>query len=174
MDLVQNCITAMASQIRILLDVSVLKDCLKLVIADNGKGMSKEFVEKVTSPFTTTRTTRRVGLGIPLLQAGCESAGGTCTIESELGVGTVITGSYQLSHLDRPPLGDFVGIVHNLIVCNPTIDFKIEMKSDTGEVILDTAEVKQQLGGVPVNDPDVSIWIKEYLEEGMAEVNISA
>lgn len=174
LDLVQNCITALATQIRILLTVSIARNVLSVEIADNGKGMSEEFLKKVVSPFATTRTTRRVGLGIPLLKAGCEAAGGSFKICSALGKGTSIYGAYQLDHIDRPPLGDFAGTVHSLIVCNSQIDFYIEANSDQGSFHLDTAEIREQLGSVPFTQPEVSIWLKEYLDEGMAEAKISA
>ena len=160
--------------VRILLMESFVANTLEILIADDGKGMSKEFLERVTSPFTTTRTTRRVGLGIPLMKAGCEMAGGSFSITSKLGEGTAISGTYQLDHIDRPPLGDFVGTVHTLITCNPDIDFRIEIKSDTQEICLDTQEVRAQVGDIPLNQPDVSMWIKEYLEEAMKQANIQA
>lgn len=173
MDLVQNCITAQATHIRILLELSTAEDFLKLVIGDDGKGMSPEFLNKVESPFTTTRTTRRVGMGIPLLKAGCEAAGGWFKITSALGKGTTLEGCYQLSHIDRPPLGDFVGTVHSLIVCNPQIDFQVCIERDSSTFILDTVEVREQLGDVPLNDPDVSTWLYEYLQEGMALTGVT-
>ena len=166
MDLVQNCISAMAKHIRILLMESFVANTLEILIADDGKGMSEEFLERVT--------TRRVGLGIPLMKAGCEMAGGSFSITSKLGEGTAISGTYQLDHIDRPPLGDFVGTVHTLITCNPDIDFRIEIKSDTQEICLDTQEVRAQVGDLPLNQPEVSMWIKEYLEEAMKQANIQA
>lgn len=172
LDLVQNCITALASLIRISLFESKDDDTLTVEIEDNGKGMDEEFLSRVVSPFTTTRTTRKVGLGIPLLKAGCEGTGGTFDITSKLGVGTRLSGTYVMSHLDRPPLGDFVGTVHSIIVCNPDLDFVIEMKTDKGKEVLDTREVKKQLGGVPLNDPDVSTWIGDYLKEAYKETGI--
>ncbi len=174
LDLVQNCISALAAHIRILLDESFLHNTLTIFISDDGKGMSQDFLQKVTSPFTTTRTTRRVGLGIPLMKAGCEACGGSFLIDSVIGKGTTICGTYQLDHIDRPPLGDFVGTVHMLILCNPELDFCIEIKTDEKEFVLDTSEVKKRLGDVPVSDPDVSAWLKEYLEEAMEESGIKA
>lgn len=173
LDLVQNSISAMAKNIRILLFYSIEENLLRLTLEDNGKGMSEEFLAKVTSPFTTTRTTRRVGLGIPLMKAGCEMAGGSFSITSKVGVGTKLEGTYELSNIDRPPLGDFVGTVHSLIVCNPDIDYFIEISGDKGSAVLDTLEVRQQTGGLlPLNDPDISIWMKEYLLEAMEEAGV--
>ena len=173
LDLVQNCISALAKHIGIFLTESDSDDFLEVEINDDGKGMDSEFLSRVTSPFTTTRTTRKVGLGIPLLKEGCESTGGTFTIDSTLGKGTRLVGRYVKSHIDRPPLGDFAGTVHSIIVCNPDIDFIVKMKTDDGEVVLDTMQVREQLGGVPLNDPDVSGWLSEYLSEGMSEVKMA-
>lgn len=173
MDLVQNCISAMASRIGIFLNESVARDCLELIIADDGKGMSEEFLKNVTSPFTTTRTTRRVGMGIPLLKAGCEATGGSFSIESTLGKGTRLAGTYVFSNIDRPPVGDFIGTVHTLIVCNPTVFFHIGVSTDDGTFDLDTEQMREQLGDLPINDPAISAWIKEYMEEGIKELNIT-
>lgn len=174
MDLVQNSISALAKNIKLLLKESLKEDSLTLTIEDDGKGMAPEFLEKVTSPFTTTRTTRKVGMGIPLLKAGCEGAGGEFHITSQVNVGTKLVGRYQLSHLDRPPLGDFVGTVHTLVVCNPGIDFYIEVGNDNGTFVLDTREIRAQIGDMPLDTPEISLWIKEYLEEGMGELHLTA
>ena len=172
LDLVQNCITALARHIRIRVSESMEADSLEVEIADDGKGMEESFLKKVVSPFTTTRTTRKVGLGIPLLKEGCESTGGSFGITSKVGKGTTITGRYVMSHIDRPPLGDFAGTVHSIIVCNPDLDFQIVMESDTGKEVLDTEEVRKQIGDIPLNDPEVSVWLKEYLQEACEETGL--
>lgn len=174
LDLVQNSISAGAKHIRILLGMSHQEDRMTLTIEDDGCGMDPEFLARVTNPFTTTRTTRKVGMGIPLLKAGCEATGGTFEITSEKGVGTKMVGSYVLSHLDRPPLGDYAGTAHMLIVCNPDIDFYVEASTDADTFVLDTQEVREQLGGeVPLNAPEVSVWLSEYLAEGIQELNLN-
>ena len=109
MDIVQNSITANAKLIEISLVIDRKKDVISITIKDNGKGMSKEMLANVTSPFVTTRTTRRVGLGISLFKAGAEGSGGSFTITSEEGAGTELTASYVLDNIDRPPIGDFAG-----------------------------------------------------------------
>ena len=77
-----------------------------------------------------------------------------------------------MSHIDRPPLGDFAGTVHSIIVCNPDLDFQIVMESDTGREVLDTEEVRKQIGDIPLNDPEVSVWLKEYLQEACEETGL--
>lgn len=166
MDIAQNSIVADATQIKVIMRVSKADDTLDLVIEDNGRGMDEEMVKGVLSPFVTTRTTRRVGLGIPLLSAGAQATGGEFNIESELGKGTSVRARYVLNHLDRPPIGDFAGTMHTLIVCNPDIDFYVEFADDEHSNNLDTAEVRAVLGDeVALDSPDVSLWIKENLEE---------
>ncbi len=172
MDLLQNSISAGATHIRITLVVCVESDMIIVSIEDNGKGMEREFLERVISPFTTTRTTRKVGLGIPLMKEGCEQAGGNFTISSTPGKGTFLEGSYKLSNIDRPPLGDFVSTVHTAIVCNPDIDFTVEVKGDEDEVSLKTTDIKEQ-SGLSVDYPDVSLWISEYLSEIMEQTGLT-
>lgn len=166
MDIAQNSIVANATKIKVIMQLSQNDDSLTLTIEDNGKGMDEEMVKGVLSPFVTTRTTRRVGLGIPLLSAGAQATGGDFSIESELGKGTVVNARYTLNHLDRPPIGDFSGTMHTLIICNPNIDFYVEFADDERRNDLDTAEIRAILGPeVALDSPDVSLWIKENLEE---------
>ncbi len=166
MDIVQNSITAHAALIGIALTIDRKEDILSVTIKDDGKGMSKEMLEHVTSPFVTTRTTRRVGLGISLFKAGAEGSGGNFEITSKEGVGTELTAVYVLDNIDRPPVGDFAGTVKTLIVCNPDIDFEVEVSIDGQKGSLDTRQVREVLGeGVPLDLPDVATWIGESLNE---------
>lgn len=128
--------------------------------------MSEEMLAHVTSPFVTTRTTRKVGLGISLFKAGAERTGGSFSIDSQLGVGTVVRAVYVLDNIDRPPIGDFAGTVHSLIVCNTGVDFCVKVNIDGNEGSLDTREIKKVLGdGIPLDMPDVSAWLRENLDE---------
>lgn len=166
MDIVQNSITANATLIELQLDIQYADNTVSISIKDNGKGMSREMLEHVTSPFVTTRTTRRVGLGISLFQAGAQASGGSFEIDSEEGVGTTVKAVYGLDHLDRPPIGDFAGTVHTLIVSNPDIDFVVTVTVDQAEEVLDTRDVRATLGqDVPLDTPEVSLWLKESLDE---------
>lgn len=166
LDIVQNSISAQATLIGVSLEIDRQADRLTVCIDDNGRGMDEDMLSRVESPFTTTRTTRRVGLGIPLFAAGAEATGGSFEIESKLGEGTRIRAVYTLDHLDRPPIGDFAGTMHTLIVCNPTLDFVVDVRADGEGDTLDTREVRKVLGGeVPLDSPDVSMWLKESMEE---------
>ncbi len=166
MDIVQNSITAHATVIEVLLRILRKEDVVSVTIKDNGKGMSAEMLAHVTSPFVTTRTTRRVGLGISLFKAGAENTGGHFAIDSREGVGTELTATYVLSNIDRPPIGDFAGTMQTLIVANPGIDFVVTVVLDEGQESLDTREVKQVLGeGIPLDLPEISMWLRENLDE---------
>lgn len=166
MDIVQNSITAHATVIEVLLRILRKEDVVAVTIKDNGKGMSEEMLAHVTSPFVTTRTTRRVGLGISLFKAGAENTGGSFVIDSREGAGTELTATYVLSNIDRPPIGDFAGTMQTLIVGNPKIDFVVTVVLDEGQESLDTREVKQVLGeGIPLDLPEISTWLRENLDE---------
>lgn len=166
LDIVENSISAGASLICITLDIDHKKDSITIEIEDNGKGMDGEMLKKVTSPFTTTRTTRNVGLGIPLFMQSALQTGGSFDIDSKLGEGTKLCASYVLSSIDRAPIGDFAGTVHMLIVCNPKIDFAVTIITDGNTETLLTAEVRKVLGeDIPLDSPEVSAWLKGSLNE---------
>ncbi|MDR1093080.1 MAG: ATP-binding protein, partial [Clostridiales bacterium] len=126
LDIVQNSIGAGAKTVRIGVAADTARDCLTIIIADDGKGMTKEFAENVTDPFTTTRTTRKVGMGLALFKAAAEDSGGSLKIESELGKGTTVTAVFGLSSIDRVPLGDLAGTMITLIRGAPDVDYVLE------------------------------------------------
>ncbi len=171
LDIVQNSITAKADLIQISIDIDDVKDMLTVTIEDNGIGMDEGMVEAVKSPFTTTRTTRKVGLGIPMFMERAESSGGSFEIESVLGAGTKLKAVYGLSHIDRPPLGEIGETVYTLIICNPDIDFNFTYSIGGKVFSLDTKEVRAVLGDIPLNSLDVSEWIRATVNEGIAEIN---
>ena len=166
LDLAQNSITAGASlvTIRIAVDEAGI---LTMDLIDDGKGMSPELLERVTSPFATTRTTRKVGLGIPMMKENAEKAGGTFRLESELGKGTPLTATLDTRNIDCLPLGDLTGTLLSLMLTNPlSPDFLFEGKTPKGDCSFDTRVVRQLLGNdIPFNEPSVAAWLKEALEE---------
>ncbi len=169
LDIVENSIRAGSSLVVISVSVDKANDDLSIVIDDNGIGMSKEMLERVKSPFTTSRTTRKIGLGIPLFTASCEATGGHLEITSEPGKGTKLTAHLRLQHIDRPPFGDIAETLATLTIMNPSIDFAFSANS--GEVFeYDTRQIKATLGDVPVTNPQVMAFIREYLQEGIQQV----
>ena len=167
LDIAQNSISAEASLVEISVEESAASDSMSITVRDNGKGLSSEFLQTVTDPFSTTRTTRRVGLGIPLFQAAAQAAGGDLTIESELGKGTVVRAMFEYSNIDRQPLGDMASTILLLVQGNPQVDFVYRHRTDLGQFEFDTREIKQVLDGVPLTTPEIVLWIKEFLEEGI-------
>lgn len=167
MDIIQNSIAAKSSSICITFKADKNKDMLIMSVADNGVGMDEELVKKVVDPFFTTRDTRKVGLGIPLLAASCERSSGNLTIESAKGVGTTLTATFRLSHIDRPPLGDVVETVIAVISSNPEIEMNLKFISEKGVFDFSTTDVKQKIGDIPINHYEILTWIKEYLSEGV-------
>ncbi len=164
MDVAQNSVRAEASLVTITVDESDKNDRLTISIEDNGCGMTEEQVQQVIDPFFTTRTTRKVGLGVPLFKMSAEQTGGSFSIKSEPGKGTVTTASYVKSHVDMTPLGDINSTVEILIRCNPDIDFVFIHSTDNGSFTLDTRELREVLDGVSLDTPDVLDWIHAFLE----------
>lgn len=175
LDLVQNAIRAGASLVIIRLAYCPERDELVLAIEDDGCGMDEALLKKVTSPFATTRTTRRVGLGIPMLQQLAQQCQGGLTITSQVGAGTALTARFQMSSIDLPPLGDLPGTMRTLILGAPDKpDFVLEYARGRGQFRLDTREVRQALGGLSLAEPDILAWIADYVKEGMAEADARA
>ncbi len=170
LDIAQNSVKADASVVKITVDENISKDTLKVIIEDNGKGMSEEFLSSVTNPFTTERTTRKVGLGIPLIKMACENTGGSLKIESTLGKGTTLFATFIHSSIDRQPLGDVGGTILTLITSYGEIDFIYTHKFNENVFEIDTREIKKILGPVPFTEPGVYTWLKEYIEEGEKEI----
>ncbi len=166
LDIAQNSVTANAQNVRLEVVEDIKADKLSVTISDNGCGMTPEFLAEVTSPFTTKRTTRKVGLGIPLLKAAAEATGGRFEISSEVGVGTCTKAVFGYSHIDRQPLGNMAETILGLVTSYENVDFLYIHRVDDKEFALDTAELKNILGDVPFSNPEVYMWLSEYISEG--------
>ena len=167
LDVAENSVKAGAALTEIIINET--DETLVLTIRDDGCGMSEEIVKAVVDPFYTTRTTRSVGLGVPLLKLAAEQTGGSLTVESstaEEDHGTTVTAVFFKNHLDFTPLGDVVSTVTTLIQGHPDTDFLFVHTLPGGEVSLDTREIREALGGeVPLDNYDVITWIRGSLEE---------
>lgn len=164
LDIAHNSIRAKAGKIRIKIVEKKSLDELMITITDNGSGMTDEQVRALSDPFFTTRTTRRVGLGIPLLQQRAEECNGALFVESELGVGTTISVNFQHSHIDLPELGDIAGVISGISSSNPHIQFIFDFQSDELDFHFDTEEIVEALDGIPINTPEVEMFMKEMIE----------
>ena len=167
LDLAENAVKAGAGSIAIDIVDDLPGDRLSITIQDDGCGMSPAMVERVQDPFVTSRTTRKVGLGIPLFKQGCLDTGGTFRLSSQQGVGTVISGTYVRSHLDRPPMGDMAGSILTLVLANPDMDLRYRHTVGEETFEFDTAEIRAQLEDVPLDTPEVQLWLMDYLSEGI-------
>ncbi len=166
MDIAQNSISAGAGLIGVDVVEDASKDELIITITDDGRGMNEEQVRQVVDPFYTTRTTRKVGLGVPLFKMEAEMTGGGLEISSEPGKGTVVTARFVPSHVDMIPLGDIDSTILLLISCNPDRDFLFHHAVNGRGFTLDTRELRAVLGGdVALDAPEVVEWIKGYLAE---------
>ena len=172
LDIVQNSITAKATLIKIELIEDINKGILKINIFDNGKGMTDEQIKSVTDPFYRTRTTRKIGLGIPLFKMAAEMSGGSFKIESIVGVGTKIYTSYIHSSIDRMPVGNINETVSMLIRMNPDIDFVYTHTFNEKSYSLDTRELREQLENVPLDTSEVIDWINDYLTENDSLITV--
>lgn len=171
LDIVENSVSAGATLIEVDITVLHAEDKLSVTVKDNGCGMDDALQQSVISPFTTSRTTRKVGLGIPFFKAGAEAAGGGFYLTSKVGVGTETGAWYRISNIDRPPLGDMAETMLTLSVCNKDVDFVLTYKVDNDEFLFDTRMIRQTLGEVPLSEPAVMGWMREYLNEGIQELN---
>lgn len=170
LDIAQNSIAANATKIDIMVSEDEVNDCLTVIIEDNGKGMSPEILKKVTDPYTTSRTTRKVGLGLPLLQDACRQTGGKLTVESTVGKGTKVMAELGLGHIDRQPLGDIAGVLVLLVSANTAVNFTYQHARNGKIYIFSSEEVKEVLDGVPLNTPDIIRLMREMIASNLEEL----
>ncbi len=173
LDILQNSVSAGALLIKISIDELPDKDTYRLKIVDNGKGMDAWMVQKVTDPFFTTRTTRKVGLGLPLLKQNAERAGGFLTIHSQPGEGTEIEAEFSFSHIDRLPTGDIAGILSLTASSYPGIDFVYTHTTPAGTYLFETKEIKETLEEIPISNPKVIAFMKELIGDNLKEIQAS-
>lgn len=174
LDIVENSVSAQARTIRIRVEENLTTDRLRMVVEDDGVGMDAEMAAQVTDPFVTSRKTRKVGLGIPLLKAAAEACNGYLRITSALGKGTRVEVEFQHSHIDRMPLGNLASTFLTLIIGTPEVHwvFRYQVNGQTFE--LDDEPVKQALEGISLTEPAVLGYLREHLETGIQKVQASA
>ncbi|MDO4574136.1 MAG: ATP-binding protein [Planctomycetia bacterium] len=174
LDVAENSTRAGAKLVEITVAADVKADTLTVIIGDDGCGMSAEMVRRVVDPFFTTRSTRKVGLGVPFLKFAAEATGGSFSITSTEGVGTTVTAVFGLTHIDRMPLGDISETIRLLVVYHPESDFRYTYRYNDASFVLDTREMREILGDVPFSAPEVSDYIKEFLIENKQETDNGA
>jgi len=172
LDIAQNSIAADATLVEIDVEEDNKSDRITICVKDNGKGMSEDFLITVEDPFITTRTTRKIGLGISFLKEAAEITGGSIEISSELGVGTTITATFVMSHIDRQPIGSLTETIITLVTLNTEIDFIIRYKVNEKEFVFSTQEVKALLGDdASLNSPAIVVFLKEYVSENIENLS---
>lgn len=171
LDLIQNSIRAQATKVRLTIFEDEVKDKIRITIWDNGEGMSREFCQKALDPFTTSRTTRRVGLGLPLFAMTAKQCEGDLLLTSLPGEYTEVQVFMRRSHWDRPPLGDMAGTLVSLLVGNPDLDFCYQHIYNGEKFTFDTREIQEAVGpDLSINHLEVLEWIRGFIEEGLAEI----
>jgi hypothetical protein len=171
LDIAENSSAAGASLVEIMIEEDLERDVFSLTIADNGAGMDQQTISRALDPFFTTKKVRRIGLGLPMLKDASERAGGGFSITSAPGRGTTVKVKFRHSHIDRQPLGDMAGVIAALILGNPGMDIVYTHRKNGREYILDTREIREALGGVPLNEPEVVGLIRRNVRDGLAELD---
>lgn len=171
LDIAENGVKAGATLLHVTIEEDFTADSLRIVVRDNGSGMDAATLPKVVDPWFTTRTTRKVGLGIPFFKQAAEMCGGAFNITSEPGVGTMTAATFQHSHIDRPPVGDLAGTLLCMIVGFVGVDVLYQHRVDDRSFSLDTREIRAILGDdIPFSDPDVLAFLSGSLQEGLASL----
>lgn len=167
LDIGQNSISAQSDNIKIIINEDIKNHKLFIIIEDDGEGMATLELQKVMDPFYTSRTTRRVGLGIPMFKASAEACDGYFEIKSTKGKGTFVKAIFKYSHIDRAPLGNMIDTLITMVISNINIDIMYIHRKNEKEFTFDTKEIKNVLGEIPINNLEVIQWMKNNVTEGI-------
>lgn len=167
LDIAENSLAAGASRIEILIREDASEDQLVLEIRDNGRGMDEDLLRMVVDPFFTTKTVRKVGLGIPLLKQAAEECDGRLTIHSDKGKGTTISARFRLSHIDLKPMGDLGATIMAIIASNPDVNLVLQYNKDKRIFRFDSEDLRSALEGIPINLPAILIMIKDEINKAI-------
>lgn len=172
LDLVENAITAKAKKIEISIQEEPGEDRLVIEIKDDGIGMDQEMSQKAADPFFTTRSSRRVGLGLSLMAQAAQQAGGRLQIESELEKGTKVVATFQYQHIDRKPLGDMIETITTLLLGNPELEISYIHRKDGQSYELSSQMLKERFKNQSLTHPDVIQWLRKHLREGLTQIGV--
>ena len=175
LDIAENSVAAESKNISVHVHEDLLKDRLSASVIDDGHGMDAATAQQVQDPFYTTRTTRNVGLGIPLLKLAAEQAEGSFSLESDPGKGTWVEAEFRHGHIDRMPLGDLSATFLTLLISHPQIDWTFlyrvtDRNKDGREFLFESADLKRELGDISLTEPEVLTFLRSLFEEGIEEV----
>lgn len=169
LDILQNSLEAGASRIELFLEEDLTKDTLSITVVDNGRGMNADQIARATDPFFTTRTTRHVGLGLPLFAAAAERCAGSFEIKSTPGVGTTVVAKFQHSHIDRAPVGNIGDTLIAFVMSESfsrTCDLHYSHRVADRTFEFDTTVIREELGDIPLTHRMVRDWLREFISEG--------
>jgi anti-sigma regulatory factor (Ser/Thr protein kinase) len=172
LDIVENAIAAKAKKIDIVITEEPEQDRLAIEIKDDGMGMDEEVKQKAIDPFFTTRSSRRVGLGLSLMAQAAQEAGGMLRIESELGKGTKVTASFRYHHIDRKPLGSMFETMSTLLLGNPDLDISYTHQKEGKSYLINSQVLKERFKDRSLTDPEVIQWLRKDLKEGLAQIGV--
>ena len=179
LDIAENSVAAESKNISLHVHEDLFHDRLSACVIDDGRGMDAATAQQVQDPFYTTRTTRSVGLGIPLLKLAAEQADGGFSLQSEPGHGAWVEAEFRHSHIDRMPLGDLSSTFLTLLISHPQIDWTFlyrvtEQSGKSRDFLFDSAELKSELGNISLTEPEVLTFLRGIFEEGIEEVALQA
>lgn len=174
LDIAENSVRAGAKTVYIVITEDRKRDSLEIEIRDDGMGMDEATVQKAMDPFYTSKKVRRVGLGLPMLREAAIRANGSFLIDSKIGAGTRVNVRFQLSHIDRQPLGDLAGAIMALLAGNADVDFVLRHGCAGNVFTLDTREIRREIGDIPLNHMEVLKFIRQHLTEGLNEIGTEA
>jgi hypothetical protein len=170
LDIAQNSLAAGSTWVEIRIQEDLPADLLVIEVRDNGRGITEAMLPRVTDPFVTSRTTREVGLGLPLLKEAAERCAGCLQVRSEEGQGTTVVARFRLDHFDRAPLGDMAETMGILIAANPNVDFLYEHRVNDQVYVMETREMRQVLGPVGLDDPSVLDFVRQDIQIGLKKI----
>jgi len=171
LDIAENSLAAGGRNIEISVREDLIGNRLFLSVQDDGRGMDAETVSRVTDPFVTSRTTRKVGLGLPLLKEAAEACDGYLCITSIPRQGTQVEVEFQHDHIDRMPLGDIASTWLALLVSSPDIHWTFQYRVNQADYTFDDLAIKPELEGIPLCEPAVLAFLREQLTEGIASLH---
>ena len=173
LDLIENSLSAKATTIDLEIRESLLENIYAFTIADNGMGMAADFLARVADPYTTTRTTRKVGLGLALVKMNAENAGGGMEIQSTVGVGTRLSFWFRHNHWNRQPLGDMAGTLALLVAQNEDIRFRYTHITDGGQYTFDSFRVKADIDDMPLSQYRLLKYLRAMIDEKLSAIGVT-
>jgi len=177
LDIAENSAAAQSQNIRIEVHEDLSNDSLATCVIDDGRGMDAQTAQQVQDPFYTSRTTRSVGLGIPLLKSAAEMAEGRFSLQSEPGKGTCVEALFRHSHVDRMPLGDLSATFLTVLISHPQVDWAFSYRvtakdGQSRDFVFESAELRRELGDISLTEPEVLTFVRGMIEEGIDAVTL--